>query len=92
MGRTNPCGLRVLLWDVTIDENYVTPLNLEAPGAKDKFEANAKAVDYLFRALSPDEFESVLGEDLACKIWSKLKVAHGGDSHVKARLFSVYRK
>lgn len=34
----------------------------------------------------------MLGEDLACKIWGKLKVAHGGDSHVKARLFSVYRK
>src|ERR671922_92525 len=24
-----------------------------------------------------------MGEDLACGIWSKLKVAHGGDSHVK---------
>lgn len=85
-------GKGIALWEVTIDETYVTPPNLQAPGAKDKFEANAKAVDYLFRALSPEEFERVMGEDLACKIWKKLKVAHGGDSHVKARLFSLYRR
>ena len=34
----------------------------------------------------------MLGEQLACKIWEKLKVAHGGDNHVKARLFSIYRR
>ena len=85
-------GKGKLLWDVTIDEQYVNPTNLDAQIAKDKFEANAKAVDYLYRALSPEEFDRVLGEDLACQIWLKLKVAHGGDSHVKARLFSVYRR
>ncbi|EFE88092.1 hypothetical protein BIFBRE_05060 [Bifidobacterium breve DSM 20213 = JCM 1192] len=71
-------GKGKLCWDVTVDPTYVTPTNLDAPGAKDKFEANAKAVDYLFRALSTEEFERVMGEDLACGIWSKLKVAHGG--------------
>ena len=37
-----------LCWGVTNDPTYVTPVNMEAAGAKDKFEANAKAVDYLF--------------------------------------------
>ena len=41
-------GKGKLLWDVTIDENYVTPPDLEAPGAKEKYEANTRAVDYLF--------------------------------------------
>ena len=85
-------GKGQLLWDVTIDENYVTPLVLTAPGAKEKVEANARAVDYLFRALCLEEFERVVGEDLACKIWSKLKVAHSGNSHVCARLFTMYCK
>jgi len=85
-------GKGKLLWDVTKDENYVNPTNLDAQDAKDRFEANARAVDYLFRALSAEEFERVLGEDLASQIWQKLKVAHGGDSHVKARLFSMYRR
>jgi hypothetical protein len=42
---------------LTIDDNYVTTTNLEAPGAKNKFEANERAMDYLFRALSTEEFE-----------------------------------
>ena len=59
---------------------------------QDLFEANSQAVDYLFRALSEHEFNRVLGESLACKIWDKLKVAHGSDSQVKAHLFSTYRR
>ena len=62
-------GKGKLCWDVTNDPHYVNPDNMDATGAKDKFEANARAVDYLFRALSTKEFERVMGEDLACKIW-----------------------
>ena len=85
-------GKGQLLWDVTIDTPYVIPNNFLLPGSRDKFEANAKAVDYLYRSLNANEFNRVLGENLACKIWEKLKVAHGGDNHVKARLFSIYRR
>jgi hypothetical protein len=74
-----------------IDENYVTPENRKAPRGRENIEANARAVDYLFLALCQDEFERVMGKDQACKIWGKLKVAHGGDSHVWGRLFNVYR-
>ena len=40
-------GKGQLLWDVTIDTTYVIPDNFLLPGLRDKFEANAKAVDYL---------------------------------------------
>jgi hypothetical protein len=33
----------------------------------------------------------VCAEDLACKIWEKLKIAHSGNNQVKARLFVTYR-
>jgi hypothetical protein len=29
-------------------------------------------------------------EDLACKIWEKLKVSYAGNSQVQARLFATY--
>ena len=45
------------------------------PGSSDMFEANSKAVDYLYHALCVSEFEQVFGEQLACKIWEKLKMA-----------------
>jgi hypothetical protein len=61
-------------------------------GAKNKFEANANTMDYLFRSHSTQEFDHVLGEDVACKIWENLTVSHGGDSQIKASLFSSYQR
>jgi hypothetical protein len=43
-------GKGQILWDVTLDNGYVQPMNLLAPGSRDMFDAN-KAVDYLFCAL-----------------------------------------
>jgi hypothetical protein len=37
-------GKGQILWDVTVDTGY-------APGSRNMFNANNKAVDYLFRAL-----------------------------------------
>ena len=62
-------GKGKLLWDVTIDTNYVIPDNFLLPGSSDMFEANSKAVDYLYRTLCASEFDRVFGEQLACKIW-----------------------
>jgi hypothetical protein len=44
-------GKGEILWDVTVDTCYVEPMNLFAPGSRDMFDANNKAVDYLFGAL-----------------------------------------
>jgi hypothetical protein len=60
-------------------------------GAKAKYGANAKAIDHLVRSLCDPEFERVRHLNLAWKIWEKLLVAHGGDNHLKARLFVSYR-
>jgi hypothetical protein len=44
-------GKGQILWDVTVDTGYVQPMNFLAPGSRDMFDANNKAVDYLFHAL-----------------------------------------
>jgi hypothetical protein len=46
-------------------------------------DANNKEVDYLFHTICKPEFDRVQVEDLACKIWEKLKVPHGGNNQVK---------
>jgi hypothetical protein len=49
-----------ILWDVTVDTGYVQLMNFLAPGSRDMFHANNKAVDYLFRALCQPEFDRVV--------------------------------
>jgi hypothetical protein len=85
-----------LLDFIVLDKTYAIPVNIHTlmvtdAGAKDKYEANAKAVDHLVRSLCDPEFERVRHLNLAWQIWEKLLVSHGGDNHVKARLFVSYR-
>jgi hypothetical protein len=81
-----------LLDFIVLDKTYAIPtLMVTDAGAKAKYEANAKAVDHLVRSLCDPEFERVRHLNLAWQIWEKLFVAHGGDNHVKARLFVSYR-
>jgi hypothetical protein len=40
-------GKGQIFWDVMVDTGYVQPMNFLAPGSKDMFYANNKAVDYL---------------------------------------------
>jgi hypothetical protein len=56
------------------------------------FDANNKAVDYLYRSLCEFEFERVQTKDLACRIWETLKNAHARNAQVQARLFATYRR
>jgi hypothetical protein len=63
-------GKGQILWDVTMDIAYVNPMNFLVPGLRDMFDANNKAVDYLFRALCQSEFDWVHTENLACQIWT----------------------
>jgi hypothetical protein len=79
-----------ILWDVTVDNGYVQPMNLLALGSRDMFDANNKAIDYLFRALCHLEFDRVHTEHLACRIWSVLKEAHVGNAQVQARMYATY--
>jgi hypothetical protein len=78
-------GKGQILWVVTVDTFYVQLMNFLAPGLRDMFDANNKAVDYLFRALCQPEFDQVHTEHLACRIWSVLKEAHVGNAQVQAR-------
>jgi hypothetical protein len=75
---------------VTENTSYVHPINFLAPGSGDMHDTNNNAVDYLFRTLCKPEFNRVCAKVLACKIWEKLKVAHGGNNQVKALLFATY--
>jgi hypothetical protein len=81
-----------ILWDVTVDTGYVQPMNFLAPGSRDMFDANNKAVDYLFRALCQPEFNRVHTESLACRIWSVLRKAHVGNAQVQTRMYATYRR
>jgi hypothetical protein len=58
-----------ILWDVTVNIAYVDPVNFLTLGSRDKFDANNKAVDYMYHALCQSEFNQVQTEDLACRIW-----------------------
>jgi hypothetical protein len=81
-----------ILWDVPVDTAYVHPMNFLAPGLRDMFDANNKAVDYLFRALCQSEFDWMHTENLACRIWTLLKEAHVGNAQVQARMYATYRR
>jgi hypothetical protein len=85
-------GKGQILWDVTVDTTYVDPMNFLAPGSRDMFDANNKAVDYLFRALCQSEFDRVHTENLACRIWTLLKEAHVGNAEVQAQMYATYRR
>jgi hypothetical protein len=83
-------GKGQILWDVTVDTGYIQPMNFLAPGSRDMFDANNKAVDYLFRILCQLEFDRVHTESLACRIWSVLNEAHVGNAQVQARMYATY--
>jgi hypothetical protein len=85
-------GKGQVLWDVTVDTGYVQPMDFLTPGSRDMFDANNKAVDYLFRALCQPEFDRVHTEHLACRIWTVLKEAHVGNAQVQARMSPTYRR
>jgi hypothetical protein len=85
-------GKGQILWDATVGTGYVQPMNFLAPGSRDMFNANNKAVDYLFHALCQPEFDRVHTESLACTIRTVLKEAHVGNAHVQARMYVTYRR
>jgi hypothetical protein len=84
-------GKGQIIWDKMENNSYVYRINFFALGSRDMHDANNKVVDYLFRSLCKTEFYRIQAEDLVCKIWEKLKNAHVGNNHVKARLFTTYR-
>jgi hypothetical protein len=85
-------GKGQILWDATMNKTYVHPLNFLTPGSRDMFDADNKAVEYLYRCLCQSEFERVQTENLACRIWEQLKNAHARNAQVKALLFATYRR
>jgi hypothetical protein len=82
-------GKGQILWDVTVDTGYVQPMDFLALGSRDRFDANNKAVDYLFRALCQPKFDRVHTEHLACRIWTVLKEALVGNAQVQARMYAT---
>jgi hypothetical protein len=85
-------GKGQIFWDVTVDTGYVQLMNFLALESRDMFDANNKAVDYLFRALCQPEFDRVHTEHLACRIWLVLKEAHVRNAQVQARMYATYQR
>jgi hypothetical protein len=67
-------------------------MNFLAPGSRDMFDANNKAVDYWFPALCLAKFDRVHTENLTCRAWSVLKEAHVGNAQVQAQMYATYRR
>jgi hypothetical protein len=67
-------------------------MNFLSPRSRDMFDANKKAVDYLFRALCQPEFDRVHRKSLACRIWSMLKEAHVGNAPDQAQMYATYQR
>jgi hypothetical protein len=44
-------GKGQIMWDVTVNTTYVHLVNFLAPGSRDMFDANNKAVDYPCKVL-----------------------------------------
>jgi hypothetical protein len=82
-------GKGQILWDIMVDTSNVQPMDFLTPGSRDRFDANNKAVDYLFRALCQPEFDRVHTEHLACRILSVLKEAHVRNAQVQARMYAT---
>jgi hypothetical protein len=85
-------GKGQILLDITVNTTYVHLINFLAPGSRDMFDTNNKAVDYLYHSLCQSEFDLVQTEDLACRIGLELKNAHVGNADVQARLYATYRR
>jgi hypothetical protein len=85
-------GKGQILLDVTVNTSYVVLINFLAPGSRDMFDADNKAVNYLYCSLCQSEFDRVPMEDLACRIWLEMKNAHAGNADVQARLYVTYRR
>jgi hypothetical protein len=86
------CGKGQILWHVAVNTTYVHPINFLASRSRDMFDANKKAVDYLFPSLCQSEFDRFQIEDLACRILLELKNARVGNVGVQAWLYVTYRK
>jgi hypothetical protein len=67
-------------------------MNFLVPGSRDMFDANNKAVDYLFHALCQPEFDRVHTEHLACRIWTVLEEAHVGNAQVQPQMYATYQR
>jgi hypothetical protein len=55
-------GRGQILLDFTVDTTYVHPMNFLAPGSRDMFDGNNKAVNYLFRVVSIQIRSGAYGE------------------------------
>jgi hypothetical protein len=79
-------GKGQILWDVTVDTTYAPPMNFLAPGSRDMFNANNKAVDYLFRDVSIRIRSGAYGElglyNLVCVEESSCRKCSGSGSDV----------
>jgi hypothetical protein len=67
-------------------------MNFLAPASRDMFDANNKAVDYLFRALCQPEFDRVHTKSLAYRILSALREDHVGNAQVQAWMYATYQR
>jgi len=80
------------IWEITQNAAYMIPEQRTTPGQVAQYERNNKAVNLLFSALGPVEYQRVCHLETACEIWTILANHHEGTAQVKAWLFQTYRR
>ncbi|WVZ70432.1 hypothetical protein U9M48_019103 [Paspalum notatum var. saurae] len=82
------------IWDATQSTTFVVLPAAERtmPEIVAQYEANAKAVNFLFSGLGPMDYERVSHLKTAREIWSLLSAHHEGTATIKARLVETYRR
>ncbi|WVZ53135.1 hypothetical protein U9M48_004119 [Paspalum notatum var. saurae] len=82
------------IWDATQSTTFVV-LPVAERTTQDivaQYEANAKAVNFLFSGLGPMDYERVSHLKTTREIWSLLSAHHEGTATIKARLVETYRR
>ncbi|KAF0916660.1 hypothetical protein E2562_010511 [Oryza meyeriana var. granulata] len=86
-------GKSLKLWKITKNDTYVIPAQDPTEAAEiELLETNHRAVAILQSSICKSEYDRVSSEELAYKIWDKLKKYHEGSNTVKNQKFEIYRK
>ena len=79
------------IWDICQNEAYEVQLVRVTQRDMNEHDANSKAMNALFAALSREEYDRVCDLPTARQMWVRLRDYHEGTTQVKARLFETHR-
>jgi hypothetical protein len=80
------------IWEIVENGNYVVRVIRITQHDMDEHEANSKAMNALFSAVSREEYDRICDLTTAREMWARLRDYHEGTTQVKTRLYETYRR